>query len=73
MVYDMNTEKDINETYLNKKPKKLTIIYLKNKLWKGKTITKTHILLAQDHKILKRINYRTAEFMFNKSMLITVY
>ena len=36
MIYDMNTSDDINETHLNKKPDNLTIIYLKNKLRKGK-------------------------------------
>ncbi len=48
MIYDMNTNEDINETHLNKKPDILTIIYLKNKLRKGKSIIKTHILLAHD-------------------------
>ncbi len=46
MLYDMNTNEDINETHLNQKPDILTIIYLKNKLRKGISTIETHILLA---------------------------
>lgn len=47
-MYNMNAKEDINKTHLNKKPKLLTIIYVKDKIRKGKTLMKNHIIMMYD-------------------------
>ena len=50
ITYDMKEEEDINVSILCNKPNNLVIIYVKDKIRKGKTLNKEYILMMHDRK-----------------------
>jgi len=50
IMYDMKEEEDINVSTLRIDPNKLVIIYVKDKIRKGKTLHKEYILMMHDRK-----------------------
>ena len=50
IMYDMKEEEDINKTVLCNEPNKLIIIYVKDKIRKGKTLIQKYILMMHDRK-----------------------
>ena len=53
ITYDMKDEEDINVSVLCNKPDNLVIIYVKDKIRKGKTLKKEYILMMHDREKTK--------------------